>query len=65
VSRAPISKIEPFRQRMGWAFPWYSSLGSDFNYDFHVTNDERMGRLVTVQGAGSLSVKLGPPGLLL
>jgi len=40
VSRAPISKIEPFRQRMGWEFPWYSSLGSDFNYDFHVTNDE-------------------------
>jgi predicted dithiol-disulfide oxidoreductase (DUF899 family) len=40
VSRAPISKIEPFRQRMGWSFPWYSSLGSDFNYDFHVTNDE-------------------------
>src|ERR1022692_634747 len=36
VSRAPISKIEPFRQRMGWAFPWYSSQGSDFNYDFHV-----------------------------
>jgi predicted dithiol-disulfide oxidoreductase (DUF899 family) len=40
VSRAPISKIEPFRQRMGWTFPWYSSLGSDFNYDFHVTQDE-------------------------
>jgi predicted dithiol-disulfide oxidoreductase (DUF899 family) len=40
VSRAPIGKIEPFRQRMGWAFPWYSSLGSDFNYDFHVTHDE-------------------------
>jgi predicted dithiol-disulfide oxidoreductase (DUF899 family) len=40
VSRAPISKIEPFRRRMGWSFPWYSSLGSDFNYDFHVTLDE-------------------------
>jgi predicted dithiol-disulfide oxidoreductase (DUF899 family) len=40
VSRAPISKIEPFRQRMGWEFPWYSSLGSDFNYDFQVTHDE-------------------------
>jgi predicted dithiol-disulfide oxidoreductase (DUF899 family) len=40
VSRAPISKIEPFRQRMGWSFPWYSSHGSDFNYDFHVTQDE-------------------------
>jgi predicted dithiol-disulfide oxidoreductase (DUF899 family) len=40
VSRAPLAKIEPFRQRMGWAFPWYSSYGSDFNYDFHVTVDE-------------------------
>ena len=40
VSRAPISKIEPFRRRMGWGFPWYSSHGSDFNYDFHVTHDE-------------------------
>ena len=40
VSRAPIGKIEPFRQRMGWTFPWYSSYGSDFNYDFHVTHDE-------------------------
>jgi predicted dithiol-disulfide oxidoreductase (DUF899 family) len=42
VSRAPISEIEPFRQRMGWSFPWYSSLGSDFNYDFHVTHDENI-----------------------
>ena len=40
VSRAPIGKIEAFRRRMGWSFPWYSSLGSDFNYDFHVTHDE-------------------------
>jgi predicted dithiol-disulfide oxidoreductase (DUF899 family) len=40
VSRAPIGKIEPFRQRMGWTFPWYSSYGSDFNYDYHVTLDE-------------------------
>jgi predicted dithiol-disulfide oxidoreductase (DUF899 family) len=40
VSRAPIGKIEPFRQRMGWSFPWYSSLGSHFNYDFHVTHNE-------------------------
>jgi predicted dithiol-disulfide oxidoreductase (DUF899 family) len=43
VSRAPISKIEPFRRRMGWSFPWYSSHGSDFNYDFHVTNDASVG----------------------
>jgi len=40
VSRAPLAKIEPFKRRMGWTFPWYSSFGSDFNYDFHVTMDE-------------------------
>jgi predicted dithiol-disulfide oxidoreductase (DUF899 family) len=39
VSRAPLSKSEPFRARMGWNVPWYSSYGSDFNYDFHVTID--------------------------
>jgi predicted dithiol-disulfide oxidoreductase (DUF899 family) len=38
VSRAPLGKIEPFRKRMGWTLPWYSSFGSDFNYDFHVTH---------------------------
>jgi predicted dithiol-disulfide oxidoreductase (DUF899 family) len=40
VSRAPLAKIEPFRRRMGWTLPWYSSFGSDFNYDFHATLDE-------------------------
>jgi predicted dithiol-disulfide oxidoreductase (DUF899 family) len=40
VSRAPLARIEPFRQRMGWDVPWYSSSGSDFNYDFHVTLDQ-------------------------
>jgi predicted dithiol-disulfide oxidoreductase (DUF899 family) len=42
VSRAPFDKIEPFKKRMGWTVPWYSSAGSDFNYDFHVTQDERV-----------------------
>ncbi len=37
VSRAPQSKIMPFKERMGWTAPWYSSFGSDFNYDFGVT----------------------------
>lgn len=40
VSRAPLKKIRPFKNRMGWNIPWYSSFGSDFNYDFHVTTDE-------------------------
>jgi predicted dithiol-disulfide oxidoreductase (DUF899 family) len=37
VSRAPLSEIERFRQRMGWQFPWVSSYGNDFNRDFHVS----------------------------
>lgn len=42
ISRAPLKKIAPFKQRMGWSFPWYSSFGSDFNYDYHVTTDEKV-----------------------
>jgi predicted dithiol-disulfide oxidoreductase (DUF899 family) len=42
VSRAPLASIERFRRRMGWTVPWYSSHGSDFNYDFHVTMDSRV-----------------------
>jgi predicted dithiol-disulfide oxidoreductase (DUF899 family) len=40
ISRAPLAKIEAYKARKGWTFPWYSSYGSDFNYDFHVTLDE-------------------------
>src|SRR3989449_10698128 len=34
VSRAPIAKLQAYKRRMGWGFPWASSFGSDFNYDF-------------------------------
>jgi len=37
VSRAPLAKIEAYKKRMGWKFPWVSSFGSDFNFDFHVS----------------------------
>jgi predicted dithiol-disulfide oxidoreductase (DUF899 family) len=37
VSRAPLAKIEAFKQRMGWHFPWLSSFGNDFNRDYHVS----------------------------
>lgn len=42
VSRAPFAKLDAFQRRMGWTFPWYSSSGSDFNYDFHATLDDRV-----------------------
>ncbi len=37
VSRAPLEKIEPYRKRMGWDRPWYSSFASDFNVDFGIS----------------------------
>ena len=40
VSRAPIEKINKYKERMGWTFPWVSSFESSFNYDFGVTQDE-------------------------
>ncbi|MGB6579010.1 MAG: DUF899 family protein, partial [Streptosporangiaceae bacterium] len=42
VSRAPLAKLQAYQQRMGWSFPWASSSGSDFNYDFQaaVTREE-------------------------
>jgi predicted dithiol-disulfide oxidoreductase (DUF899 family) len=39
VSRAPFEKIHDYKVRKGWTFPWYSSFGSDFNYDYNVTID--------------------------
>jgi predicted dithiol-disulfide oxidoreductase (DUF899 family) len=37
ASRAPLDRIEPYRRRMGWKFPWVSSHGSDFNFDYNVS----------------------------
>jgi predicted dithiol-disulfide oxidoreductase (DUF899 family) len=44
ASRAPLPKLEAFRQRMGWSFPWASSQGGDFNYDFNVSITEEQQR---------------------
>ncbi|HWK73892.1 MAG TPA: DUF899 domain-containing protein [Povalibacter sp.] len=71
VSRAPLAKIQPFKQRMGWTMPWYSSFGSDFNYDFHVTIDElrdsaewNYRTAVELQAAGKIPFTRGElPGL--
>lgn len=39
ISRAPLQKLQAYKARKGWEHPWYSSFGSDFNYDFHATMD--------------------------
>jgi predicted dithiol-disulfide oxidoreductase (DUF899 family) len=43
VSRAPLAKLERWKAHKGWELPWYSSFGSDFNYDFGVTIDASRG----------------------
>jgi predicted dithiol-disulfide oxidoreductase (DUF899 family) len=40
ISRAPLEKLLAYRERMGWYLPWYSSLGSDFNFDTGATDDD-------------------------
>ncbi|MBZ9654173.1 DUF899 domain-containing protein [Phyllobacterium lublinensis] len=37
VSRAPLAKLQAYKQRLDWTFPWASSAGSDFNFDFHTS----------------------------
>jgi predicted dithiol-disulfide oxidoreductase (DUF899 family) len=40
VSQAPLAKLQAYKRRMGWTFPWASSEGSDFNFDFDVSHTE-------------------------
>jgi len=44
VSRAPLAKLQAYKRRMGWTFPWASSLGNDFNFDFNVSFTEEQQR---------------------
>jgi predicted dithiol-disulfide oxidoreductase (DUF899 family) len=46
VSRAPLEKLRQYQAAMGWTIPWYSSYGSDFNYDFEATADKERQQLV-------------------
>lgn len=48
VSRAPLTKLQAYKQRMGWTFPWASSAGGDFNYDFNVSFTEDVQRAGTI-----------------
>jgi len=49
VSRAPFAKLKAYKRRMGWSFPWASSLGSDFNFDFNVSLTEEEQRAGTAE----------------
>ena len=49
VSRAPLAKLDAYKRRMGWTFPWASSFGIDFNFDFNVSLTEEQQRAGTVE----------------
>ncbi len=49
MSRAPLAKLDGYKRRMGWTFPWASSFGSDFNFDFNVSLTEEQQRAGTVE----------------
>jgi len=50
LSRAPLAKLQTYKRRMGWTFPWASSLGSDFNLDFNISFSAK-GASYTTTGA--------------
>ena len=49
VSRAPLAKLQAYKRRMGWSFPWASSFKSDFNFDFNVSFTEKQQREGTIE----------------
>ena len=57
VSRAPFAKLQAFKKRMGWSFPWASSYGSDFNFDFGVAHTKQE------WAAGSVAYNFGEEDL--
>ncbi len=61
VSLAPYEKLAAYRARMGWEFPWYSSYGSDFNYDFHTTLDDRVAPVMLFHRTQAELAEAGTP----
>jgi predicted dithiol-disulfide oxidoreductase (DUF899 family) len=49
VSRAPLAKLQAYKRRMGWTFPWASSVGGDFNFDFDVAFTQEQQRAGDVE----------------
>jgi predicted dithiol-disulfide oxidoreductase (DUF899 family) len=64
ISRAPLAKLEAYKAQKGWNVPWYSSFGSDFNYDFHVTLDESVSPIeYNYRTLAEMKVRKGPNGM--
>ena len=65
VSRAPLAKLEAYKALKGWSIAWFSSFGSDFNYDFHVTLDPKVAPAeYNYRNKEEMSAAMGHPVLL-
>ena len=65
ISRAPLAKLQVYKRRMGWAFPWASSFGGHFNFDFNVSFTEEQQRKGAVEynyerGGHAMDANSGP-----
>jgi predicted dithiol-disulfide oxidoreductase (DUF899 family) len=64
ISRAPLVKLDAYKALKGWRLPWFSSYGSDFNYDFHVTLDDKVAPVeYNFRNADEIAEKYGPKPL--
>jgi predicted dithiol-disulfide oxidoreductase (DUF899 family) len=64
ISRAPLAKLDAYKAAKGWDVTWYSSFGSDFNYDFHVTLDERVKPIeYNYRSLEEMQARKGPNGM--
>jgi predicted dithiol-disulfide oxidoreductase (DUF899 family) len=69
VSLAPLAKMQTYKRRMGWTFPWVSSLNSEFNFDFNVSLTEEQQRAGTVdynyeRGGHAMDETTAPPPIV-
>jgi predicted dithiol-disulfide oxidoreductase (DUF899 family) len=58
ISRAPLEKLQEYRRRMGWTFPWASSYGSDYNFDLEISQPEEATRQMLAGGVPEVAARL-------
>src|SRR5438128_2346103 len=60
ISRAPLDKLQAYKRRMGWTFPWTSSAGSDYNFGLEISRPEEATREFLAGGIPDVAARLAP-----
>ncbi len=58
ISRAPLDKLQAYKRRMGWGFPWASSYGNDYNFDLEISRPEQETRQLLAGGVPPVATRL-------